>query len=155
MNKSFSPRKPKRRAMALVEFALVLPVVLFILMGIIEMGFLVKNQLMLSNAVRDSARYAALGNSSTNVRTRLKNEAGLLNPKLTDAQIILERSLDPTATTPIYYSWPPDSSVRNNVPVGNLIRVRVSYPHRTLTSFIPFLNNRPINVAVTMMREAN
>ena len=141
--------------MALVEFALVLPVVVLFLLGILESGWLVKNQLTISNAVRDGARYAALGNSSTRVRTRIKNGAAQLNPSLTDAQIVLERATDTVAANPIYYSWPADTSDKNGVPAGNLIRVRVTYPHRSLTGFFPFLNRRPINVTVTMLREAN
>ncbi len=141
--------------MALIEFALVLPVVLFILMGIIEMGWLIKNQLTLANAVRDGARYAALGNTSTNVIARVKNGAAQLNPSVQSSQIMLLQTADTTGSNPTYANWPSDSGTKNGVPVGNLIRVRVVYPHKTLTGFFPFLNNRSLDVAVTMLREAN
>lgn len=145
----------KRRGAAIVEFALALPVILSILMGIIEMGFLVKNQLTLSNATRDAARYAALGHTSSEVVTRLKNGAAQLTPKITDSQIILEQTSDTTSANPAYFAWPADIDTKNGVPTGSLIRVRVAYPHKALTGFFPFLNNRVINPAVTMLREAS
>lgn len=147
--------RSKRQGMALVEFALVLPVILAILMGIIEMGWLIKNQLTLANAVRDGARYAALGNTSTNVIVRLKNGAAQLNPAIQDSQITLRQTADTTSSNAVYTAWPSDSGQKNGVPVGNLIRVRVVYPHKTLTGFLPFFNDRPLDVAVTMLREAN
>ncbi len=146
-------RRP-RRAVALIEFALVVPIIIAILMGILEMGWLVKNQLSLSNATRDAARYAALGNTASTTRTRLKNAVAEMNPKITDGQIILEQTPDTTSATPTYYAWPADVSGKNNVTVGNLIRVRVAYPNRSLTGFFPFLNNRVINLNVAMLREA-
>lgn len=147
--------RPRQRGMALIEFALVLPVVLFILMGIIEMGWLVKNQLALANSVRDGARYAALGNTSTNVIARIKNGAAQLNPSVQSSQIMLLQTADTTGSNPTYSNWPSDSGTKNGVLVGNLVRIRVVYPHKTLTGFFPFLNNRSLDVSVTMLREAN
>jgi len=36
-----------------------------------------------------------------------------------------------------------------------LIRITVAYPHRPLTGFFPFLNNRILTVTVSMAREAS
>ena len=56
-------RKPGtvRRGVAAVEFAVVMPGVLLLLMGILEVGRLVEMQQVLSNAVREGARQAATG----------------------------------------------------------------------------------------------
>lgn len=56
------------KGQALVEFALVLPVLTLFLFGIIQFGFLLGGQLGLDNAVRDAARAAAVnqgGSSAT------------------------------------------------------------------------------------------
>ncbi len=45
---------------AMVEFALILPVFLLILCGIIDFGWLFYNQLSLNNACREGARYAVV-----------------------------------------------------------------------------------------------
>ena len=49
--------REKRGGAALAEFALVLPVLLIILMGIIEFGLLLYNQHIITNASREGARY--------------------------------------------------------------------------------------------------
>ena len=48
------------KGQALVEFALVLPVLLMLLCGIIDFGWLYYNQITLNNAAREGARYAVI-----------------------------------------------------------------------------------------------
>jgi Flp pilus assembly protein TadG len=54
----------KRRGVAAVEFAALLPGILILLMGIIEVGRLVEMQQVLTNAVREGARQASTGQLS-------------------------------------------------------------------------------------------
>jgi hypothetical protein len=55
-----SERRPKkRRGQSLVEFTIMLPVVMLLLSGLIEFGFLLNNYLDLIDAARDVARVAA------------------------------------------------------------------------------------------------
>jgi len=56
--------RPKRRGQALVEFALVLPLFLMLLMGIIVLGMIVFYNQQLSNAAREAARFAAVHSAS-------------------------------------------------------------------------------------------
>lgn len=48
-----------QKGASLVEFALVLPLLLVILFGIIEFGAVLYNQAVITNASRDASRYAA------------------------------------------------------------------------------------------------
>jgi len=48
--------KKKEKGQAMVETALVLPLFLLILCGIIDYGWIFSNQLMLNNSSRDGAR---------------------------------------------------------------------------------------------------
>lgn len=48
------------KGQALVEFALVLPLLLTLLCGIIDFGWLYYNQITLNNAAREGARYAVI-----------------------------------------------------------------------------------------------
>jgi len=48
------------KGQAMVEFALVLPLLLALLCGIIDFGWLYYNQITLNNAAREGARYAVI-----------------------------------------------------------------------------------------------
>ena len=53
------------RGSVAVEFALLVPVLLLILFGIINFGVLMYNQAVITNAAREGARWAAIHTSST------------------------------------------------------------------------------------------
>ena len=52
--------RKSEKGQAMVEMALVLPILLILLGGIIDFGWLFYNQLALTNAAREGARYAAI-----------------------------------------------------------------------------------------------
>jgi Flp pilus assembly protein TadG len=58
-------RLASQRGAQLVEFALVLPVLLLVLAGILDMGFLFKDYQVVTNAAREGARMASLPGWST------------------------------------------------------------------------------------------
>ena len=60
MKKQIKSKGKSEDGQAMVEFALVLPVFLLILCGIIDFGWLFYNQLSLNNACREGARYAVV-----------------------------------------------------------------------------------------------
>lgn len=61
MKKFFRRKRDKKEdGQAMVEFALILPVFLLILCGILDFGWLFYNQLSLNNACREGARYAVV-----------------------------------------------------------------------------------------------
>lgn len=142
-------RVDPRRGTSIVEFALVVPVVLAILIGILEAGWLTKNYLTLANATREGARSASLGKTTSAIRTRLRNAASPVN--VTDANITLQYSTDNGAT---YAYTMGDSGSNNNAPGGSLVKVTVNVTHQSLTRFFPFLSNRNLGVSVVMRREA-
>lgn len=76
---------PRDRGAAAVEFALVLPVLLILVLGIIEFGRAYHIQTTLSNAARDGVRVMALQDSVTAARTTTKSSAQTLG--LTDMMI--------------------------------------------------------------------
>ncbi len=51
----------EERGAALVEFALVLPILLVILLGILDFGLYYYNDLQLTHVARDAARYLSVG----------------------------------------------------------------------------------------------
>ncbi|MFA6670791.1 MAG: TadE/TadG family type IV pilus assembly protein, partial [Bacillota bacterium] len=69
---------------ALVETALVIPLLLLLLMGIIQFGLIFNTDFILTNASRAGARAAMLGKSDTEIETIVEGAvAGLDTAKLT------------------------------------------------------------------------
>lgn len=58
-------RKRDEKGQAMVEFALVLPLLLLILCGILDFGWLFYNQLMLNNADREATRVIVVNSSAS------------------------------------------------------------------------------------------
>ena len=54
-------RRDKRRGVAAVEFAFIMPAILALLVGIWELGRLIEIQQLMTNAAREGARQAATG----------------------------------------------------------------------------------------------
>ena len=63
----------------MVEFALILPLLLLVLGGIIDFGRAYQQQIMLTNAAREGARMAALGYSAAQVQARVTTAVSGLN----------------------------------------------------------------------------
>jgi len=83
----------------LVEFALLLPVLMYILMGIMQFGLIFAVYLTLNNAVREGARWASIyvyDNTQTQSANDLARNNGLLD-RLVDARGVL--SMNRTSNT--------------------------------------------------------
>lgn len=79
-------RASERGAVA-VEFALLAPVLIMILLGIMEFGRAYNVQVSLTNAAREGVRSMAINNSQATARAAAKNAATRLSPALTDGNI--------------------------------------------------------------------
>lgn len=68
------------RGAAAVEFALVLPLLVFVLFGIIEFGFLLCDKAIITNASREAARRASVYNRSpvADIKNAIADEYGAL-----------------------------------------------------------------------------
>jgi len=80
------------RGAAAVEFALVMPLLLMLLFGIITTGLTFSDHLSATNAAREAARYGAAANEgsaswATSVRDRVKETYFNAGETVTDAQI--------------------------------------------------------------------
>jgi len=79
-------RRSERGATA-VEFALVLPVLLVLVLGIIEFGRAFQVQATLAAAAREGVRVMAIEDDAAAARAATQTAAGGLDPSLTDADI--------------------------------------------------------------------
>ena len=80
------PKASERGAVA-VEFAILAPVLIMILLGIMEFGRAYNAQISLTNAAREGVRVMAVSNNQTLARTAAKNAAVSLSPGLADTNI--------------------------------------------------------------------
>lgn len=146
----------RRRGAALVEFAIVLPLLILLLLGIMEFGILMLHQLNLEQAAREGSRLAAVRNATTDILTRIDNSAATLSNKQ-EMQVTLTYSTDNGASFP--YTLGDASASENNAPPGSLIKVAIDCPHHLITgSFFAWLpgavgNSLPLHAAVVMRRE--
>lgn len=121
------------RGVAAVEFALVLPVLMALLFGIIEFGFVFKDQLAVLQAAREGARIAAVGRPVAEINARIVSTAtGLTTANLTYT------TTSRTYTNGAWSAWATvgdatDGSGNNDAAQGAQIRVYCTYTHAMLT----------------------
>jgi Flp pilus assembly protein TadG len=89
------------RGAAVVEFALVLPVLLVLLLGIIEYSKAFNTQATLSAAAREGARTMALANDLGQARAAAQNAAGSLGIATSAVQISPTTCTGASATTTV------------------------------------------------------
>ena len=68
------------KGQSLVEFALVLPVLVLLVIGMIEFGRVLNVWLIVGNGAREGARYAAVGLSEAKVIQKVKDFCPTLDP---------------------------------------------------------------------------
>lgn len=122
---------------ALVEFALVVPVLLLLLVGILDTGRAVNAYVTISNASREGARYAAL--NPTAAPSAIKSSAVLPHAQQLDAAgisvSVTYSNANVTSTAcpvPTTTAPPAGSPAPTTIPV----RVDVTYPWSAATFFI-------------------
>jgi len=102
-------KTPERGAVA-VEFAILAPVLIMILLGIMEFGRAYQVQTTLSNAAREGVRVMAIHNSQPAAKAAANNAAGGLNPGLKDEKVNFKYQTTP-ATTPAPTACAPNVQV--------------------------------------------
>ena len=100
------------RGAAAVEFAIVVPVLVMLLLGIMEFGRVYNTQAELSAAAREGVRVLAVTGNQTTARSAAENVAVSLKPGLQDSNIsfgaacpsTVSAGTSPQATITITYS---------------------------------------------------
>ncbi len=88
------------KGQSLLEFALVLPLVILLVVGTFDLGYAVFLKNMIANAAREGARAGiVIANGDAQIRTRVRTTAPGLN--LPDGQIVITPSSSRTFKEPI------------------------------------------------------
>ncbi len=99
MNTTSRIRTHRSKAQGLVEFALVLPVLLTLLMGSIDLGWLLFNYVQLNNGLREGLRYGSVPSFSgtdqyvdcRGIYDRIENLANMVGVKDSDITIYYDK----------------------------------------------------------------
>ena len=102
------------RGAAAVEFALIVPVLLILVFGIMEFSRLYNEQISLSNAARSAARVMAISNDQGQAVSAAIGGAPALNPAISSGQV----SFNPSACA-----------------TGGTMTVTIDYPTQLLTGW--------------------
>lgn len=82
-------KSDSERGAAAVEFAILLPLLLLLVLGTIEFGRAYNAQLTLTNAAREGVRVMAIGNDPTAARNAAKNAAASVSTTIPNSDIAL------------------------------------------------------------------
>ncbi len=120
-------RRARRAGGVTVEAALLTPLLITLLFGIIEFGFVFKDLLVVHQAAREGARLAAIGAPTTEISDRVESSA----PTLTTEDMIITQEYR-TYSGGIWSSWGTlgdIEGVENDAPANAQIRVSITYLH--------------------------
>jgi Flp pilus assembly protein TadG len=124
--------KVEKKGQAVVETALILPIIILILMGIIDFGLMFNNYLVINNAAREGARNAAVGSSDANIKNMILN---------------MTTTLDHSKLTTTIH---PAELLRKK---GEEVTVTIEYDNRLITPIISAIVPNPLHLkAKTVMR---
>lgn len=146
------------RGANLVEFAIVLPVLITIVFGIVEFGFAFNTYLELRSGSREGARLAAVNNECN---TSASGCAGTADAQR-DALIADTRTrltgLASSSDIGVDIIFPgeiaaPDGTTENDDDVGDDVAVCVYYQLDSVTGLFPFLNNKWLTSSAIMRIE--
>ena len=149
----------ERRGTTTVEFALVAPLLIFLLFGIIEFGIMVKDVVGLNQAAREGARVASVGGTPTTLDNRVAGSA----PGIPSDQIVtLYEHRSYNEDTGAWTEWTALGTLEgeNNAVPGDQIKVSLLYPHELMTGQLfagladdPEQGTVDLHAAIIMLRE--
>jgi Flp pilus assembly protein TadG len=135
----------------MVEFALVLPVLLLVLLAILRFGLLFENYLTLTDAVRTGVRTLAIGRGTANACTGA-NGANMALQNASGSLKVASLTIDggtpggaATAGNPTFTS--PDSCT--SLTSGNAVTMSATYPCNLSIMGINFAPTCNLNVSAT------
>lgn len=109
--------RKKKKGQALIEFAILLPILLLIIMGIAEFGIMLNSYLTIQNASREGARQGIMGASDQEITQVVLDSLDNLDVTKVDLEI-----------TPIYSNRKP----------GDELKIKVDYQYDLI---IPIIKN--------------
>lgn len=114
-------RRERSRGQALVEFAVVFPVFILVLFGLIEFSFMLYSQMTVSNAAREAARVSVVDPDACSIQDLAKATANAAASGLNTTFV--------TTTASVVSSGTPSSC--STAKQGDPVTVTVAYTYHT------------------------
>ena len=157
MTRRFMSRRftKRRRGQALLEFALIVPLFVALVLGVVQYGLLAQATEIVTNLTRDGARFASIGatQNDADIKSYIIRQA---------AETPLRRGTDNTVNDDFTISITPAEGSRSK---GGQVTVRVTYNLRSriflpitgtlLSGFPRDANNDPLYISTSIMRIVN
>ncbi len=112
-----------------VEAALVTPLLITLLFGIIEFGLIFKDLLLIHQAAREGARVAAVGASTYEITDRVMQSAPTLNADGLTVQLTYRTYSGGWSSWTTLTNW----GGQNDAPANAQVRVQITYDHPLAT----------------------
>lgn len=126
------------RGAAIVEFALVTPVLILVLVTCVDFSRALSAYVTVANASREGARYASVNpgadvaSGPNSIQAHVFARVRPLDTSALDIEAFYDADGDGTATD----AWPLGGLPASSVPVRTVIRVEVRYPWQAATSVV-------------------
>lgn len=137
---STKSRKPQRGAAAL-EFALVAPLLIILIFGVVDFGMMINSQAVFANATRDGARTGSFFGTKSEITSVITSETSYLNGLVENVQVNVT-CRKPTGTACSNYDLDREP--------GDTVSVKITFTHRWLT---PGLLGLPSTSTITKTSE--
>ena len=110
------------RGAAAVEFALILPVLLALVLGLIEFSLVFNSQISMTNAAREGARHMAIHNNQAEAKLKAVDaaESSTVDPALDTSEVVISPSV---------------------CAKGETVTVTIEHDQDLITGFFPFLGD--------------
>jgi Flp pilus assembly protein TadG len=132
-------RSRGERGAVAVEFALLMPILLALVAGMIDAGFAINRYTMLNNAAREGIRAASLGQSVTDVETTVNKYLGDSGVAAASITLTCER---PNSTTPCAGGW-------GGRATGGTAILTITYTHPWITPIPGLMGSDHISLSKT------
>ncbi len=130
----------KSRGQSLIEFAFVAPIVLVFLLAIVDFGIAIDRRLVLDHAVREGARFAAVGGYALTSGVNA-SDAEIRSHTAGQSQGIADDAGSPGSDNFVEICYEDSNSNGIVGDVGDNVQVRVHYKHDLVTGFTAFFNS--------------
>lgn len=143
-------RRRGDRGQSLVEFALVLPVLLIIVFGIIDFAMGMRSYVALANATREGARFAAVG-----AVFGTQADCGVTSATVVGRVCAAAEGL---AKSRITVDTNPANVYPNGMAPGNSVVVKATYEYRFITplgAIVDFFSGGSLGTSITLTSETD
>lgn len=138
-------RRRRRRGQALVEFALVFPIFMLVLAGILDFGFMLYSRMSVINAAREGARASIMVPNFQDVPATA--EGAVIASASTGGIHLTSSNVTTTCLQTTAGTNPPPTCDWSSAKAGDSVRVTVTYSYQT---FFPLFFGASFSLSSTV-----